>query len=154
MLQSLRKGRSQINTVGEFFRALAMLGALEYESNDMVFGFPIQILDNNFAGPGFSHLVELFEFVDVTENLSIRFSQVQFNNNHLTHMTPTVSDLAGATVSLVGNRAIVMGNFFTAYGFRPSVDFNGMRGIYMGNDHVGQPLNFTAFPTPGNNFNR
>ena len=39
-------------------------------------------------------------------------------------------------------------------GFRPSVDFNGMSGIYMGNDHVGGPLNFSAFPTPGNSFNR
>jgi parallel beta-helix repeat protein len=134
-------------------RALAMVGSLEFVANDIVFGFPIQILDNNFAGPGFSHLVELFEF-DVSDNVAIRFSRVQFNNNHLTHITPAVSDLAEATVSLVGRSAIVMGNFFTAFGFRPSVDFNGMRGIYMGNDHVSGPVNFTAFPTPGNNFNR
>lgn len=134
-------------------RALLMAGLLEVIANDIVFGFPIQILDNNFAGPSLSHLVELLEF-PLTDNVAIRFSRVQFNNNHLTHMTPSVNDLSEATVSLVGRSAIVMGNFFTAFGFRPSVDFNGMRGIYMGNDHVGGPVNFTAFPSPGNNFNR
>ena len=79
---------------------------------------------------------------------------MQFNNNHVTHLTPTVSDRAEASVSLVGHSAIVMGNHFTALGFRPSVDFNGMRGIYVGNDHIGEPVNFAEFPTPSNNFNR
>jgi nitrous oxidase accessory protein NosD len=134
-------------------RALAMLGSLEITANDIVFGFPIQILDNNFAGPAFSHLIELSEF-EINDNVAIRFSRVQFNNNHLLHMTPGVSDRAEATVSLVGRSAIVMGNYFTALSFRPSVDFNGISGVYMGNDHVGGPVNFTAFPTPGNNFNR
>ena len=40
-------------------RAMTMIGLLEFTTNDIVFGFPIQILDINFSGPAATHLILL-----------------------------------------------------------------------------------------------
>ena len=60
----------------------------------------------------------------------------------------------GGTVSLRGHSAIVMGNHVKANTFLPSFNFNGMSGIYVGNDADGPVVGFSDFPVPTNDFNR
>jgi hypothetical protein len=120
---------------------------------DTILGYPVQILDNNFTGPGRSHLVELREN-QITDTAFYRFERVGFSDNHCWHWVQDANE-GLATVLLRGRRAIVANNHVKATAFRPAFDFNKITGTYLGNDTEGHhPINFTAFPAPLTNFNR
>jgi len=137
-------------------RALLLLGSIDWQVSDRIrIGWPAQVIDNTFTGPGFSHLVE-FQELAVTEAMFIRFDRVTFSNNHCAHWSSRLTDganKAAATVSLRGHRAIVMGNHVKATSSMPSFHFNGMRGIYVGNVADGSVEGFADFPSPAANFN-
>jgi hypothetical protein len=137
-------------------RALLAQGLFDFQISDrIVLGFPVQILDNKFTGPGGSHLVELRETpVAGNRNVFVRFERVAFSDNHCWHWVQEATERF-ATVSLRGRRAIVMGNHVKATAFRPAFDFNNITGTYMGNDTDGMhTMNFVEFPAPLINFNR
>jgi parallel beta-helix repeat protein len=136
-------------------RALAAHGLMDFRVTDnIVLGFPIQIVDNNFIGPGRTHLVELRQ-MQINDNLFFRFERVTFSDNHCWHWVGEQNREDLATVRLVGRRAIVMGNHVKATAFRPAFDFNNMTGTYIGNDTEGRrTIRFNQFPTPEANFNR
>ena len=84
-----------------------------------------------------------------------RFERVSFDNNYCSHFTaPVFAPIQGATIWLVGRRAIVMGNHIkaTTRSF-PSVNFNLMPGPFIGNVTAGGTVNHTDFPAPAANFN-
>ncbi|MFV2054109.1 DUF6519 domain-containing protein [Aliiroseovarius sp. YM-037] len=130
-------------------RALMMRGLLEFRvqlgAGEVVFGFPIQIVDNKFIGTGASALVELAQ-LPVNDNIRIRFERVFFSNNYCMHASGAPNDSV-ATVVLVGRGCTVTGNQVkaTAPGFF-SFDFNGMRGPYVGNITTGNALSYNPFP--------
>jgi hypothetical protein len=135
-------------------RALWMRGFLEQVINtggaQLVFGFSAQILDNKFLGPGRSALVEIAQ-LQITDLLIQRFERLFFNNNFCWHM----SVAAGATVSLFGRSAIVMGNHIKTNVVVPSVDFHGIKdAVYIGNIAQAGPINFAGVPTPLPGFNK
>jgi hypothetical protein len=133
-------------------RALWLTGFLEAVVSDtFVLGYAAQVIDNKFTGPGFSALVE-FQQQAVNDNIFRRFERVTFSNNHCWHLSAPNDD--GATVTLRGRRAIVMGNHVKRVGAIASFNFNGMTGIYIGNDVEGAVTGFTDFPSPSANFNR
>jgi hypothetical protein len=134
-------------------RALWLIGYLDWQASDRVrIGFPAQVVDNSFTGPGMTHLVE-FQQLQLSDNIFIRFERVTFSNNHCWHWSARTGE-DGGTVSLRGHRAIVMGNHVKANTFIPSFNFNGMTGIYVGNDTTGPVAGFSDFPAPSNSFNR
>jgi hypothetical protein len=138
-------------------RALWMRGFLEQVINtgagQLVFGFSAQILDNKFLGPGRSALVETAQ-QQVSNTLLRRFERLFFNNNFCWHAS-VAGQPPGATVSLFGRSAIVMGNHIKTNVLLPSVDFHGMRdAIYMGNIAQTNPVNFVGVPTPPPGFNK
>ena len=144
-------------------RALRMRGFMDVALNDNVtFGFPIQIISNNFIGTGRSALVELLQASQTVGNLNIfvRFERVSFDHNYCMHVASenvggeTGSNFRGATVSLVGRHGIVMGNHIKATNrFISSVNFNGMPGPFIGNVTTSGASQHPQFPTPENNFN-
>jgi hypothetical protein len=135
-------------------RALFAHGYLELQiTDDFVLGYPLQVLDNNFTGPGRSHLVEVRETTSTNENIAFRFERVAFSDNVCWHWVEERGD--AATVVLRGRRAVVTNNQIKATNARPGVDFNNLTGTYLGNDAQGNhPINFTPFPAPLTNFNR
>jgi nitrous oxidase accessory protein NosD len=134
-------------------RALWLIGFLDYQVTDNLrFGFAAQVLDNKFTGPGRSHLVE-FQQQQLSDRAFLRFERITFSNNYCWHWSVAADDSAG-TVSLHGHRAIVMGNHVKANTNIPSFNFNGMSGVYLGNDATGPVTGFSDFPTPSSNFNR
>jgi hypothetical protein len=135
-------------------RALWLCGYLDLEISDQLihWGYPAQVVDNSFSGPGMTSLVE-FQQLELADRIFMRFERVTFSNNHCWHWSE-LRDEKGGTVSLCGHRAIVMGNHVKANGILPSFNFNGMTGIYVGNDTTGPVAEFADFPTPSNSFNR
>lgn len=134
-------------------RALLLIGSLEWSITDLVrFGFAAQVIDNKFTGPGLTHLVE-FQQQQLNDTIFRRFERVTFSNNHCWHWSVRTGE-TGGTVSLRGRSAIVMGNHVKANTFVPSFNFNGMTGIYVGNDADGPVVGFSEFPAPTNDFNR
>jgi nitrous oxidase accessory protein NosD len=138
-------------------RALWMRGFFEQVINtgagQFVFGFSAQILDNKFLGPGRSALVETAQQV-ISDTVLRRFERVFFNNNFCWHVS-VAAQPPGATVSLVGRSAIVMGNHIKTNVALPSVDFHNMKdAIYMGNIAQTNPVNFGGVPTPPSGFNK
>jgi hypothetical protein len=135
-------------------RALLLRGLFEFEVTDnLVIGFPVQIVSNKFIGTGRTALVELMQF-DVSDNIFIRFERVSFDHNYCMHLSPAEVSDERATVVLVGRRAVVMGNHVKATTPRYfSFDFNNMRGPFIGNVTTGQNLQHVDFPVPENGFN-
>jgi hypothetical protein len=70
------------------------------------------------------------------------------------HLSPPTVNDNRATVSLVGRRAIVIGNHIkaTTRGYF-SVDFNGMLGPFIGNVTAGGTLQHPDFPVTQAQFN-
>src|SRR5262249_35796843 len=114
-------------------RALWLRGWLDQDINpnagQIMLGCSAQILDNKFLGPGLSALVEVAEITG-PDHLLRRFERVFFNNNFCWHMNH-VERPHNATVSLFGGGAIVMGNHIKTNVAIPSVNFNGIAGVYM-----------------------
>ena len=137
-------------------RALRMRGFLEFTPTDNItFGFPIQVFNNKFVGAGRSALVELLQmsFNFGQFSLNVRFERVSFDHNYCMHITAPQNREA-ATVVLVGRRGIVMGNHVKAMPeVIPSVDFNNMPGPFIGNVTRGGAVNHADFPVTENNFN-
>jgi nitrous oxidase accessory protein NosD len=134
-------------------RALLLIGHLEWTVSDNIrLGFPAQVVDNKFVGPGLTHLVEFLQ-LPVTDLVFRRFERVTFSNNYCWHWNIRAAE-TGGTVSLRGRRAVVMGNQVKANAPLPSFNFNGMTGIYVGNDTDGGVAGFSDFPTPASDFNR
>ncbi len=138
-------------------RALWLRGLVDFEqisaagNIEAVFGFSAQVLDNKFLGPGFSSLVE-FQELELNDNVFVRFERIFFNNNFCWHVS-TSPDLQRATVRLAARSAIVMGNHIKATTPFPSVDFQDVQGVFVGNITEGGTLNFTEFPVPETSFN-
>jgi hypothetical protein len=129
------------------------MGSIEWSVSDLVtFGFSAQVVDNKFTGPGLTHLVE-FQQQQLNDIAFRRFERVTFNNNHCWHWSIRTSE-AGGTVSLRGRSAIVMGNHVKANTQIPSFNFNGMSGIYVGNDTDGGVAGLADFPAPSQDYNR
>lgn len=130
-------------------RALLMRGLLEFRialgAQEIVLGFPAQILDNKFIGTGASALVELRQLA-VQDNIRLRFERVFFSNNYCMHVSGPRDD-SHATVVLVGRACSVMGNQVkaTVPGYF-SFDFNGMRGPFVGNVTSGTALSYNPVP--------
>ena len=134
-------------------RALLLIGSLEVSVSDLFrLGWAAQVVDNKFTGPGLTHLVE-FQQQQLNDRVFRRFERVTFSNNYCWHWSIRTRE-TGGTVSLRGRRAIVMGNHVKANTFVPSFNFNGMTGIYMGNDADGPVVGFSEFPVPATDFNR
>ena len=135
-------------------RALRMRGLIDLQITDnLAFGFPIQVTSNKFIGTGQTALVEIPQFA-IGQNLFVRFERVSFDHNYCMHISPPDVSDSRATVSLVGRRAIVMGNHIKATTPRYfSVDFNGTVGPYIGNVTAGDTLQHVDFPVPAGNFN-
>ena len=137
-----------------------MRGLLEFTqvlgNTQLTLGFAVQILGNKFIGNGRTALVELRQ-TQLTDLLFVRFERVSFDHNYCSHVSapvPPAGGAQGATVWLVGRRAIVMGNHVKALtpSF-PSVNFNGMPGPYIGNVTAGGTVNHADFPAPAASFN-
>ena len=93
--------------------------------------------------------------MQISNTMLARFERVSFDNNYCSHFVgPVFAPGQGATVWLVGRRAIVMGNHIkaTMRSFS-SVNFNSMPGPYIGNVTAGGTINHTDFPAPAANFN-
>ena len=137
-------------------RALVMRGLLEFSQgdNELTFGFAVQIHGNKFIGNGRTALVELRQS-QLTDQFFIRFERVSFDHNYCSHISaPVFAPGQGATVWLVGRRAIVMGNHIKSLArFFPSVNFNNMPGPFIGNVTAGGTINHADFPVPAANFN-
>ena len=137
-------------------RALVMRGLFEFSQgdNELTLGFAIQILGNKFIGNGRTALVELRQ-AQLSDQVFVRFERVSFDHNYCFHFSaPVFTPGQGATVWLVGRRAIVMGNHIKSLAqFFPSVNFNGMPGPYIGNVTAGGTTNHPDFPAPAGNFN-
>jgi hypothetical protein len=138
-------------------RALWMRGSLEQVVNtgagQLVLGFSAQILDNKFLGPGRSALVEIAQ-QPINDNLTRRFERLFFNNNFCWHAS-IAAQPPGATVSLFGRSAIVMGNHIKSNVVVPSVDFHGIKdSVYMGNIAQSGPVSFGGVPSPLSGFNK
>ncbi|MCP4329289.1 MAG: hypothetical protein GY791_12725 [Alphaproteobacteria bacterium] len=132
-------------------RALRILGYLEYTSGEFAFGFPAQVLNNKFIGPGRSALVEFHEFA-LGQTFAVRFERVFFSNNYCFHLGGQAGAQA-ATVRLTGRRAVVMGNQIKALAQINSVDFGSTRGVFIGNITRGGATQLVDFPTPEGDFN-
>jgi Family of unknown function (DUF6519)/Right handed beta helix region len=137
-------------------RALVMRGWIDSRASDAVptLGFAVQMLGNKFVGTGRTALVELRQ-MQVSNTMFARFERVSFDNNYCSHfVAPVFAPGQGATVWLVGRRAIVMGNHIkaTTRSFA-SVNFNLMPGPYIGNVTAGGTVNHADFPAPATNFN-
>jgi len=130
-------------------RALRLQGLLEVQvSDNIVFGFCAQVLDNKFIGTGATALVDFLSH-QTNDNTFIRFERVTFNNNYCFHFAQ--SEKEGGTVLLRGRSGIVMGNHIKSTASIQSVIFDGMRGIFLGNDtQFGANINF---PSPESAFN-
>jgi hypothetical protein len=137
-------------------RALVMRGLFELSQgdNELTFGFAIQIHGNKFIGNGRTALVEL-RALQLSDQFFIRFERVSFDHNYCSHISaPVFTPGQGATVWLVGRRAIVMGNHIKSLArFFPSVNFNNMPGPFIGNVTAGGTVNHADFPAPAANFN-
>jgi hypothetical protein len=135
-------------------RALVMRGLFEFSQgdNELTLGFAIQIHGNKFIGTGRTALVELRQ-AQLSDQFFVRFERVSFDHNYCSHISSANVDV-GATVWLVGRRAIVMGNHIKSLvqSF-PSVNFNNMPGPYIGNVTSGATLNHADFPVPAGGFN-
>ena len=139
-------------------RALLLGGLFEFSvafaPDSFVFGFPVQITANKFIGTGRRALVELVQF-PINDNLALRFERVFFNENYCSHVSTEFNDDGRATVFLVGRAAVVMSNQIKATMPRfPSVNFNGMRGPFIGNITRGGAIGHVDFPAPENAFNQ
>jgi hypothetical protein len=137
-------------------RALVMRGFIDSQPSDSAptLGFAVQMLGNKFVGTGRTALIELRQ-MQISGTTFVRFERVTFDNNYCSHFAaPVFTPGQGATVWLVGRRAIVMGNHIkaTTRSF-PSVNFNLMPGPYIGNVTAGGTVNHTDFPAPAANFN-
>lgn len=138
-------------------RALIMRGLLElsFGDNETTIGFAAQIESNKFIGTGRSALVQLLES-QISDAVFIRFERVSFDQNYCSHVTPPEPQDRenDATVRLTGRRAIVMGNHIkaTTREWR-SVNFNNMRGPFIGNVTAGGAINHSDFPVTEANFN-
>jgi len=137
-------------------RALVMRGLIDSQPSDVVptLGFAVQMLGNKFIGTGRTALIELRQ-MQISNTMLARFERVSFDNNYCSHFVgPVFAPGQGATVWLVGRRAIVMGNHIkaTMRSFS-SVNFNSMPGPYIGNVTAGGTINHTDFPAPAANFN-
>ena len=135
-------------------RALLMMGYLEASSvwaaGVVTVGYPINITDNTFAGPGAGALVQLVQ-VAWGNNVFSRFERVFFSDNHCTHVTATGN---GATVLLVGRAAIAIGNHIKATMPKfPSIDFGNQPGPCIGNVLAGPVLNHATAPPLDAGFN-
>jgi nitrous oxidase accessory protein NosD len=133
-------------------RALFARGLMEFSTNlgqqRLVFGFPIQIVDNKFIGTGRSALVELAQ-VPVGNSVVLRFERVFFTGNYCSHVSAAMSETA-ATVVLVGHAGVVSSNHVkaTTPGFF-SFNFNNMSGPFFGNVMSAGALNYAPFaPAP------
>lgn len=139
-------------------RALVMGGLFEFSQgeNELTLGFGIQIHGNKFIGNGRTALVELRQ-TQLNPQFFIRFERVSFDHNYCSHISAPVFapvPQAGATVWLVGRRAIVMGNHIKSLARSfPSVNFNGMLGPFIGNVTAGGTVNHPDFPAPAAGFN-
>ncbi len=138
-------------------RALVMRGLFDFSqgANELTFGFAIQIHGNKFIGNGRTALVELRQ-TQLNPQFFIRFERVSFDHNYCSHVSaPVFTPLQGATVWLVGRRAIVMGNHIKSLARSfPSVNFNGMPGPFIGNVTAGGTVNHIPdFPAPVADFN-
>ena len=134
-------------------RALAMMGQWEFSTgeNELTVGFPCTITGNKFYGKGFSALVQLAEAGE--GNVRVRFERVFFTNNYCNHFGARAP--RGATVSLVGTAAVVMGNQVKGISRdAPSIDMNGMAGTVVGNITTGPIANHPNFPAQEHEFNR
>ncbi|MBL8894400.1 MAG: hypothetical protein JNJ53_07355, partial [Rhizobiales bacterium] len=91
----------------------------------------------------------------LNDRFFIRFERVSFDHNYCFHFSaPVFAAGQGASVWLVGRRAIVMGNHIKSFArFFPSVNFNNMPGPFIGNITAGGTINHADFPVPANGFN-
>ncbi|MGQ0445495.1 MAG: DUF6519 domain-containing protein [Beijerinckiaceae bacterium] len=137
-------------------RALVMRGLFELSqgANELTLGFAIQIHGNKFIGNGRTALVELRQ-TQLSPQFFFRFERVSFDHNYCSHISaPVFTPGQGATVWLVGRRAIVMGNHIKSLARSfPSVNFNGMPGPFIGNVTSGGTVNHPDFPAPAADFN-
>ena len=140
-------------------RALRMRGILDRQlpvgGTALTFGFPIQIMNNKFIGAGRSALVELAQASSPIgqQMVFVRFERVNFDHNYCNHFVAS-QDIQRTTVSLTGRQGIVMGNHIkSTIPISPSVDFNGMRGTFIGNVTVGGSNLNPDFPNTENQFN-
>jgi parallel beta-helix repeat protein len=138
-------------------RALRMRGFVDMRvplgGGVAVFGYPIQIANNKFIGPGATALVELRE-QEVNDNVFIRFERALYSGNYCSHFSGPRND-ATATVHLRGRALTVSGNHVKALtpAF-PSYHLNGDPGPFIGNVSHGPVLGrAVAFPNPEASFN-
>jgi hypothetical protein len=133
-------------------RALRLMGLAEYQlSDNFILGFSAQLLDNKFSGPGFSALIDFLQW-SLSDRFNIRFERVFFSNNYCWHWSVQEAKNTGS-VNLRGRSAIVMGNHIKANTNMPSVNFNNIRGAFIGNDTTGGAVQFSDFPAPQTGFN-
>lgn len=136
-------------------RALVMRGLSDFSQgeNELTIGFAIQMHGNKFIGTGRTALVELRQ-TQLNDRFFIRFERVSFDHNYCSHFSaPVFTPGQGATVWLVGRRAIVMGNHIKSFARFPSVNFSNMPGPFIGNITAGGTINHADFPVPTNGFN-
>jgi uncharacterized protein DUF6519/parallel beta helix pectate lyase-like protein len=138
-------------------RALRMRGLMELNTgpNEVILGFPIQIIDNKFIGTGRSALIELLQ-ANISDTWIARFERVSFDHNYCMHVTTRDAAGQAATVRLTGSAAIVTGNHIKSTPRRAgyfSVNFNNMPGPLIGNVYHREAVNHVAFPAPENAFN-
>jgi hypothetical protein len=138
-------------------RALLMMGLLEFSQSDqMSFGFAIQIHGNKFVGNGRTALVQLIQTpYPNNPTFLFRFERVSFDQNYCMHVTPPGDPRRGdATVVLVGKRGIVTGNHIKATTRNwPSVNFNQMPAPFIANVTAGGAINQSGAPTPATDYN-
>ena len=142
-------------------RALQLQGMVEFVlgfgAGVIRVGFPAQITNNKFIGPGASALVELRQ--SVLGGVTARFERVMFSGNYCSHFSlPFNNSLPAATVSMVGRVCSVSGNHVraTTPNFR-SYHLHGMPGPFVGNISQGltsDRLTVAAwFPNPEIDYN-
>ena len=139
-------------------RALRMRGFLDMRvplgAAQTVFGFPIQIANNKFIGPGATALVELREG-RVNDNIFVRFERALYSGNYCAHFTGPINDNR-ATVHLRGRALTVSANHVKALTRAfPSYHLHGVPGTFLGNVSNGPTLGriSAVIPNPEAAFN-
>lgn len=139
-------------------RALRMRGYLDMRiplgGEQIIFGFPAQIANNKFIGPGATALVELRED-QINDTIFLRFERALYSGNYCSHFSGPPNDNR-ATVHLRGRALTVSGNHVKALtrGFF-SYHLNGVPGTFLGNVSHGPTLGRAAavIPDPEAAFN-
>ncbi|MDY7091985.1 MAG: DUF6519 domain-containing protein [Acidobacteriota bacterium] len=138
-------------------RALVLLGAPIYTTNDLVIGFGRALVEgNSFVGPAPQALVSVLR-LPVSEQLSFGFNWVTFSDNQCLHLAnpaaggPTVGDTIlqsdSVTVHLAASRSTVQSNQVASFPVAASFDFEHLgRTVLLGNFLQGPVIRWNPFP--------